>query len=96
MHSGVLTKDEVLTFLERKADEKLLKKVCWYILFHAENLVFSAYLLSLAKGEEEAERYLEFNKPLLEELRKLNERAGSYEVADRMIELCLKYGIDPF
>jgi len=100
MHAGCLTREEVLSFFDRRADFETVKKVCWYILFHAENLVFTVYLWKLGSaGEEDAENYLKFHEPLLKELRKLYgsvDEKNCYEVADKMISLCLKYGIDPF
>jgi len=95
-----ISKEGVLAFFDKKADYETVKKICWYVLFYAENLVFSGYLLTLGnEGAERAENYLEFNKPLLEELRKLYKEVkedNCYEIADKMISECLRYGIDPF
>jgi len=95
-----ISEEDVLAFFDKKADFETVKKICWYILFHAENLVFSGYLLTLGnEGAERAENYLEYNRPLLEELRKLYNEVkedNCYEIADKMISECLRFGIDPF
>jgi len=100
MHTDSISKEDILSFLERRADFETVKKICWYILFYAENLVFSCYLLTLGnEGREKAEEYLEFNLPLLEKLRELRKEVkevNCYEIADRMTWECLRYGIDPF
>ena len=96
---GILSAKEVSDFLTENADFEVAKRCCWYILFHAENLVFSVYLLKLAEDAEDAERYLSYHKPLLKKLRDLYKRINPenvYEIADEMIELCLGYAIDPF
>ena len=99
-HMKMLTKQEILDFFDRKADFKTVKKICWYILFHAENLVLSGYLWKRGiDGKDEAEKYLEFNRPLLEGLRELYKQvneSNAYEIADKMLDLCLDYGVDPF
>jgi len=95
-----IRRDDIMSFFDRKANFNTVKKICWYILFYAENLVFSVYLMLRGdKGKLEAERYLSNHKPLLERLRELYKnvnRDNYYDVAGKMIDECLKYGIDPF
>ena len=96
MYSGILTKDDVFDFFRGEANEQLLEKISYYILFYVENLVLTGYLIKLIEDPTEAEDYLNYNKPLLEELRKLNKSKKNYETVNKMVRLCLKYGFDPF
>jgi len=95
-----ITEEEIFDFFDRKADFKTVKKICWYILFHAENLVFSGYLWMIGyEGHDEAEKYLEYNMKLLEKLRELYKQVNeenAYEIAEKMISECLMYCVDPF
>jgi len=97
-HMAMFTKREILDFFNRKADFRTVKKICWYILFHAENLVLSGYIWK-RENDEEAEEYLKFNMPMLEKLRELYKsvnESNAYEIADKMLDICLDYGVDPF
>lgn len=101
--NGMLTRDEVLTFLEKSADLDLVKRCCYYILFYAENIVFSAYLLQRANFPEQAENYKKHMLPALERLRKLYDEVKAtddlrmaYEIADEMVNASLQAVIDPF
>ena len=92
----------VMDFLEGKRDPELLKRIARYILVYAENLILSNYVYQRALNPGNADRYLESMKPLLEELRRLYGplRRKPYDVyrplVDEMLNLCLRYGIDPF
>ena len=98
--SEVVTKEEVLMFLNNVADNKTLKKIAYYVLFYTENLVFSVYLLILAReGLKRAEEYLKEHKELLEKLREIYKEvktAPSHDQVQKMLDLCLNYAIDPF
>ena len=103
MNNGMLTKEEVRAFFDRSADLDLVKRCCYYILFYAENIVFSAYLFQRANFPEIAENYKKHMMPALERLRKLHEKAkaasdlsAAYEIAEEMIYTSLQAVIDPF
>jgi len=97
MHNGMLSRSEVLKFLERKAERNLVKKVCHYILFYAENLVFTNVLFTAGEGEREMQDYLSVHLPLLEKLRKLYSSVDNnpQRIAEEMLSNCLDMGIDP-
>jgi hypothetical protein len=91
MHNGMLTREEILDFLENRYDEELLKKIAYYILFFAENLVFTNILFTASESEKEMQDYLKAHIPLLEKLRELYR---SCKVAE-MLDECMEMGIDP-
>ena len=104
-YCGFIEPQEVYDFLSRKlSDKKKLEKIAYYILFYAENVVFSVY--ANIKGNQsdlDALQYKEFMMPLLVELRKMYkqvQQANSvdeiYNIIDKMIAKCLSYCVDPF
>lgn len=100
--SKALTREEVEAYLKGTRYPELLKKVAQYILFYAENIVFSSYLIIKAfEGDERAEEYLESMKPLLNDLREhcrnLPEEPEILRKAvEHMVFECVDCGIDPF
>ncbi len=92
----------VMDFLEGKRDPVLLKRVARYILVYAENLVLTNYVYQRILNPGNADRYLESMKPFLKELRRLygllqRKPYDAYRpLVDEMLNLCLRYGIDPF
>ncbi len=94
--------DSVMDFLEGKRDPGLLRRVARYILVYAENLVLTNYVYQRILNPGNADRYLESMKPFLKELRRLYGllQRKPYDVyrplVDEMLNLCLRYGIDPF
>lgn len=94
INSNFVTSDEIIRYARGDRDGGLLAKINRYILFYAENMVLIAYLYILsAYGEETANIYLDYMKPLLEELREMNKK---YTDPKKLISKCLEYGIDPF
>jgi len=101
--NNMLSKEEVLRFLDGKADEKLLDRIAYYILFYAENICFSAYLhVKAAEGKQRAVEYMQQHKNFLEKLRLMKKtvnglkKEAKYKMIHKMINLCLEYAIDPF
>jgi len=91
-------RDSVEQFIKNHMDEEttprdIIKRVKEYVLFYAENLVFSMIVHLMSIGED-WKSYMEFNMELLEKLREMY-RDETKRVWD-MIRLCLQYGIDPF
>jgi len=74
MHNGMLTEDLVMRYLNPKEEviyDHELKKVAYYILFFAENLIFTNILFTASEGEKEMQDYIKTHIPLLEKLREL-------------------------
>jgi len=104
--SNALSEREVMEFLRclregREPPPELGRRVAYYITFYAENLVLSTYMTVKALcGEEEAEDYLGSMEPVLEELRSMLYRAeregASRSLLWRMLQLCIRHGMDPF
>jgi len=90
--------DVVYIFFANHMDEDALprdvvKRIKEYVLFYAENLVFTMIVHLMSIGEDWKE-YMELNMELIEKLREMY-RDETKRVWD-MVELCLEYGIDPF
>ena len=98
-YSGFITRNEVQRFLEGSRDKKLHKKINRYIVFYAENIIFSTYLYlkasaeySKGNGKDDSEPYLKQMQPFLQKLRKLYKKN---EDPKKLINLCLQHAIDP-
>jgi len=104
MFSKYLSRDEVLAFLKGARGAWLMRKVARYILFYAENIVLTTFLMLIeiegrrrTEKAVKAKKYVDHHIKLLEALRRIASKEKiSREDVERMIELCLKHGIDPF
>jgi hypothetical protein len=91
MHSGYLSKAEVMKFLEKKPltpDEAY--KIGKYILLFAQNLACAGWLFSDDRPE-----YFEFMLPCIHKLHKILPRVKSREEVWEMLNVCFQYGLDP-
>jgi len=100
-YSNLLTEEEVMLYLKRKADSETLKKIAEYIVVFAENLILTNYLYSLAENSKVGENYLKIQLPLLKELRSSLQSLDMAwcvkieETVNEMLSKCRDYGIDP-
>ena len=104
-YCGFIEAQEVINFLEKKLrDKKKLEKIAYYILFYAENVVFSVYVnIKGNQSDLDAQQYKQFMMPLLKKLREFYKEVQQtedidtiYSIIDRMISLSLRYCVDPF
>lgn len=102
---GFVDAVDVFEFLDRKLrDKKKLEKIAYYVLFFAENVVFSVYVNIKGNVDEaEAYRYKLSMMPVLKKLREHYNRVKRtedvdeiYNIINKMISLCLNHGMDPF
>ncbi len=100
-HSGLLTKEEVLRYLECKSTGDELRKVARYILIYEENLTFTAFLFNKSEGHPDQGK--EFNMPAVKKLRDLYQTVGDNshtvlnisQIVAEMETTCLEIGADP-
>lgn len=99
-HSGLLTLEEAMRYLEGKSTLDDLRKVARYILIYEENLTFTAFLFDKANGE--SERTKEFNMWVIKKLRglyrKVSDNTQVLEISQTVHEMentCLEIGADP-
>lgn len=103
VYSGLLREDEVIAYLNHKADVDILKRIAKYILVFVENLALTNYMFLLAENREEAEEYLNSQKQLLNFSEQLNTSVQTgtrsleelEELVRSMISKCMTFGIDP-
>jgi len=98
-----LSKGEVLRFLDGDVDHKLLDRVSEYMLMWAENIRFSAYLLSLAFNNrwtnEDKRRVLEELKELRKLVKKIKKERDlnrKHELTKKLLSKLIDKGLDPF
>ena len=98
-HSGLLSSSEIKKFMDRTENVLTLVRIARYIVIWAENMVFTAWLMiRMVEGEEEAESYAESMIPFLEKLREMYkevEKSARREIVEKMIEECIRVGLDP-
>lgn len=95
-HSKQLTEGEVMRYLQGKSQRSELLSIAKYILVHAENTSFSAYLFGGGDAKE-------FNMPVLYRLREIYQKMtdASHIMIDiaplvhEMENLCMEIGLDP-
>ena len=102
--NNLLNENEVNEFLKGTKDLALLQKVSFYILAHVENLTLQVLkYLRVNLKKEDADKHLEFTKPIIRKLRKIykeihktNDVKKVSSLIDEMVSICLEVGIDPF
>jgi hypothetical protein len=91
MHSGYLSKSEVMKFLGKKpltSDEAY--KIGKYILLFAQNLACAGLLFS-----DDGQEYFEFMLPCIRKLYEILPKVKSRNEVHGMLNVCFEYGLDP-
>ena len=98
----IVGKEMALDFLSKRLYSKRdLELIRHAILVVAENTAFSTYVLMKATDENGARTFMKDIEPMLRTIRRLattkvKRTRELYEIIDKMIDVLLEYGIDPF
>jgi len=95
-YNNLLTKEEVISFFNKKADNKTIDKVEYYILAYVENIIYGR-IMFFGTGLWEGDIVLlKFLRKMYKKLKRENDLEKKYNIVWKMIRKGLEYGFDPF